>query len=589
MPNCDEISSNKRPKYWDIFLTARTLESFQLQVKFWLACSLLFAFIYTLIPLAQAFSREYVVQDDARQYVFWMQRFSDRTLLPHDLIADYYQSITPPGYATFYWLIAKMGMHPLLLSKLLPPVLGIIASLYCFRVCMQLFPVPVTAFASTLLLNQAVWMNDDLASASPRAFVYPLFLAFFYHLLRRSWLGTTIAIALEGLFYPPLALVSMLILILRLFKWENGKIRLSSNLRDRLICLTGFGALLLVLIPYALSSSKFGPVVTLPAARKVPEFLPGGRLPYFKDGKPFLFWIEGLDSGMLPLLRPLQILIGALLPLLLKYSAHFPLSQKVKKEVMLLFQTALASIIMFFAAHALTFRLYGPSRYTQHTFRIILVIATAIAVTIILDALILWSSSIVKPGRKIITKVLVSLIITFISTGLIFYPFSLHAFYARLQYVVGDVPKLYQFFHQQPKDILVASLSLEANNLPTFAQRSTLVAREYNLPYHIGYNTQFNQRAVDLIKAQYSSDLREVKGFIKKYKIDFWLLDSQAFEPAYFTKHWIRQYKSIHPELFAQIQRENTPALSKFINHCSVLKNQKLILLQTACILKSEK
>ncbi|MDF5716712.1 MAG: hypothetical protein PUP93_23280 [Rhizonema sp. NSF051] len=75
--------------------------------------------------------------------------------------------------------MANIGMYPLLLSKVLPSVLGIVASLYCFRVCMQIFPVPVAAFASTLLLNQAVWMNDDLASASPRAFVSPLFLAFF--------------------------------------------------------------------------------------------------------------------------------------------------------------------------------------------------------------------------------------------------------------------------------------------------------------------------------------------------------------------------------------------------------------------------
>ncbi|MDF5716713.1 MAG: hypothetical protein PUP93_23285 [Rhizonema sp. NSF051] len=42
----------------------------------------------------------------------------------------------------------------------------------------------------------------------------------------------------------------MSILILRLFNWGNGKIRLSTHLRDRLICLTGFGTLLLVMIPY---------------------------------------------------------------------------------------------------------------------------------------------------------------------------------------------------------------------------------------------------------------------------------------------------------------------------------------------------
>jgi len=85
-----------------------------------------------------------------------------------------------------------MGINPLLLNKLLPPVLGVLTTGYCFGVCLEMLPLPGAGFTATLLLNQIIWMKDDLVSATPRAFAYPLFLAFLYYLLRRSLLGSAV-------------------------------------------------------------------------------------------------------------------------------------------------------------------------------------------------------------------------------------------------------------------------------------------------------------------------------------------------------------------------------------------------------------
>ena len=52
------------------------------------------------------------MQDDARQHVFWMQRFIDSELFPHDLIADYFQSVAPTGYTTLYRIAAALGSIP---------------------------------------------------------------------------------------------------------------------------------------------------------------------------------------------------------------------------------------------------------------------------------------------------------------------------------------------------------------------------------------------------------------------------------------------------------------------------------------------
>lgn len=67
---------------------------------FWFSLALTFAAIYASLAMKTAFSAQYVVQDDARVYVFWMQRFLEPDLLKGDFITDYFKSVTPLGFAT---------------------------------------------------------------------------------------------------------------------------------------------------------------------------------------------------------------------------------------------------------------------------------------------------------------------------------------------------------------------------------------------------------------------------------------------------------------------------------------------------------
>lgn len=89
-------------------------------IIFWLIGSIAFSIFYGYLGLEKAFASRYIAQDDAREYVFWMQRFIDSELLPNDLIADYFKSITPIGYAAVYQLIASVDIEPLLFSKSCP-------------------------------------------------------------------------------------------------------------------------------------------------------------------------------------------------------------------------------------------------------------------------------------------------------------------------------------------------------------------------------------------------------------------------------------------------------------------------------------
>jgi hypothetical protein len=476
--------------------------------------------------------------------------------------------------------MADVGIAPVLLSKFLPILLGLITTGYCFAVCMQMLPVPMAGFIATLLLNQTLWMHDDIVSATPRAFFYPLFLAFLYYLLRRSLLPCLVAIALQALFYPLVPFISSGILLLRLLDWQSGKLRFSQERRDYLFGATGVAVALLALVPYMLASSKFGPSITAAQAIKMPEYWSGGRVGYYFLN-PWEFWLDGRDSGIFALLSPPQLFIGLLLPILLRYPSRFPLANQVKSTVKILLQIVVASVFMFFAAHALAFKLHFPSRYTFHTFQMVLSLAGGMALTLMLDAVFHWSEQQTKPrlwGRRFLAIFTASVV----GAGLILYPSSLKVFPKTL-YVRGEVPALYQFLQQQPKDSMVASLTGETDNLPTFAKRSILVGKEYALPFHTRYYAQFRQRAIDLINAQYSPDLNQVKDFIHKYGVNFWLLDRAAFKPEYIADNWIKQYQPATVAM-AKLKQGTTPALISVMKRCAVLETESLVLVQTRCI-----
>lgn len=542
-------------------------------VIFWLSLSLIIATSYSLLALQQAFNSPYIVQDDARQHVFWMQRYLDPQLFPNDTIADYFQTVAPIGYKTLYQLIANLGIEPLTLSKLLPLLLTLITTIYAFALTLQLLPIPIAGFISSLLVNQTLWMRDDLVSATPRAFVYPLLLGFWYYLIRRSLIPSLGAIALQGWFYPQSVLISSGLLILHLGKWQRGKLRLPRQRKDYYFCAAGLVVAFFILLPYALTQSEFEPIITATQAQQMPEFWAGGRASFFTDNF-WDFWLNGDRSGLLPRRQSLPILLYAalLLPFLGKISKHFPLTRQIHPSIILLPQILLISLTLFFTAHLLLFQLHLPSRYTEHTLRLLLPIATGIALTILCHGLF----------QK--TKILAIGFATILAGILLSYPLLVPNF-PKTAYEIGTAPELYQFFTHQPKDSLIASLSPETDNLPTFTHRSILVSWEYAIPYHLSYYLPLRQRAIDLIRAQYSPDANEIKTFIQHYNIDFWLIDQSAFTLDYITHNkWIQQFQPTATEASLRIEQGTPLAIPPLIPKCSIFQTQRFIVLDAKCL-----
>ncbi|AFZ35134.1 hypothetical protein Sta7437_1567 [Stanieria cyanosphaera PCC 7437] len=545
---------------------------FKSKYNFWLALSIATAILFSLAGLKLAFQSPYTIQDDARQHIFWMQQFNAPELFSGDLIADYFQSVAPWGFTNLYKFINKLGINIFWLNKISPLLIGVVTSIYCFLVCLEIFPVPLAGFIATLLLNQNLWMLDDLSSGTPRAFFYPLFLAFVYYLLKQSLLLCLLIIILQGLFYPQTVLLSAVVLIIKLITEKN----------NRLFCLSGLLTAGVILLIYSLKTSQFGNVITVNEAKLLPEFYAEGRNTFFLDN-PVTFWLSAQRSGFFP--REWQYVLlcsfGLILPWLKLLPNRFPLVTKINSNIRILWQVFLAASIMFGLAHLFLFKLHLPSRYSQHTLRILIALIDGITVAILLNSFRHWFERKFTQYQPL-TKNLISVGLI----SLLLYPtYAVQAYPYRLGYVEGKALELYQFLQQQPKDYLIATLSSEGDFIPTFAKKRVLVSQEYAIPYHLDYYQSIRQRVKDLIHAQYSQNLTEIQNFINQYQIDLWLIDQNAFQVEYLNNNfWLKQFQPELNNAISIVKQKQELVLARLGNECNIFPNSEFKVLSASCI-----
>lgn len=560
----------------------------------WLVLSLLIPAAYAVSVLPSFLDPPYAVQDDARVYLIWMQRFTDPELLKGDWMADYLQSVTPRGYAAVYQLFTLLGIPPLLFSKLLPLLLTLAFSFFCYKLCLSLLPVPVGAFAGTLLLNQALWLRDDIVSANPRSYLYPLMLAFLYLMVRQRWLLANLVMVAMGLFFPIALLLAAGLMVVQiavsLWQWRQGVPYsfgwTTLTRKDYLFCLGGLAAALAVVLGYASHESQFGPAVTAAEARTWVEFTMQGRIPFFDTENPLRGILAGRHSGIRLSLNPPLLGLSFFLPLLLWFPTRFPIVKRMHPGVILLLQLTLVSFGWFVLAYLLLFRLYHPSRYTVHTLLIVMAVAAGLTFGILWETA--WER--VRQSTQNRAKLWLAAVLV-IGAVVVAYPhLAWSGSFPNDRVVIGEAPNVYQYLREQPKDTVIASLAVESDNIPIFALRTTLVAQEYGNPYHVGYYREFRERATNLVRAQYSPSSAEVKQFIDQYQIDFWLVETNAFSPEYLEgDRWRRQYEPAVGEAVAAMQRGEVPFLQQVGDRCTVASDPRFVLVSSECLVSQRK
>ena len=506
--------------------------------------AILYALACASFALRQAFASEFTLADDVREHVFWMFRFLDPKLFPNDPSADYFQSLAPIGYARLYWLLAKIGVDPLLAAKLIPVALSLVATAYFFGFVRRFSCSAVIATLTAILFTQSLWLNSDLSSATPRAFFYPTFVAFLYYEQRHSFIGIVLSIGFAALLFPPAALVLLGVLGLAIF-WKKGPE--SDQVRDNSLFAAALIVSLMILLPYFEQTHAFGSVISRAQAERMPEFGPKGRVPFF-FASWWGNWVAGNGGLHTPPTHPPWLLAGFLWPMLRKFPRQFPLLNSIPRGAWPVPQIIAASLTLFFLAHLFLFRLYLPNRYTAAVMRLLLVLMGGVILVAIMDGALRWGAT--HPAMR--TRFRQTIAIVGCSAALAIipsYPFFLTKF-PSAGYIRGEDPNLYRFFSRQPADIKIASLSDEADNLPTFCRRSVVVGAECAIPLHPKYYLPLRERALQIARAQDSADPSFVEKVVRDEKVDFWLLDSRAFTRDYWQRsRLLRQLRLVYPAL----------------------------------------
>lgn len=411
------------------------------------------------------------------------------------------------------------------------------------------------------------------------------FAAFLYYLVERSLIPVLISIVLQGLFYPQLLLVELAILTLRLFCWQGITPQFSQDKKNYLFWIAGLGIALLILFSIVANKTGFSTLVTPAQMQVMPEFGWRGRNQYF-GVNPLQFILLGNSGVQIPLF-PSIVWVGFALPFLSK--SRFPRLKLITAEVKILWQIILASLGMFFLAHLLLPKLHLPSRYTLHSFRFVMAIAAGIVLFILLEFGWRWWQNKQEINTKITEQESLWLgLIGIGATIIVIFPLVPPVFVGIFQtWIVGTEPTIYQFLAEQPKDTLIASLASDADNLPAFSGRSNFVGREFALAYHPDYYKQVKQRAIALINAQYSSDLSVTQTILKNYKIDYFLIERNAFEPNYLLQQeWLirSSFREKVFEINEKLKQGEKPILTKLGDRCSVISTKKFILVDANCL-----
>ncbi|MEM6519355.1 MAG: hypothetical protein AAF722_08510 [Cyanobacteria bacterium P01_C01_bin.70] len=564
----------------------------QRRVGFWFSLTLAYAVLLAVLTWATITEGPYHIPDDARQHVFWMQRFIDPALFASDWIADYFASVAPIGFVALYRSAFWLGLDPLTFNTILPSLLLILTAIAIFLVCLELCALPAAGFAASMLLGQSIEYTSSVASGTPKAFVWLLTALFWYGWLRRSRWLTWGSILLQGAFYPPTVLISAGVLALGLIERQpGGRWRWR---RDRQLWALTIGGLAIatgIVLQYGLSANEFGPTVTLAAAFEMREFYASGRGAFFRPevGDYLLQGRSGLQFHSA--FTPLTNLLGLGLPVLLCFPQRFPLVAALRSDMGLLWRVMVTSLFWFTTAHLVLFRLHLPNRYVGRYFILVFVVLAALSLVIIADGLLQWAlrmPTVAPSGQSWHPPALrggASGLALLLFAVLLLYPLT-YPNYPTTSLERGKAFELYEFLATQPKDLMLASLSTEANNIPSFAGRSVLVSAETAIPYHQGYYREIEQRSRDLIAAQFTTEPAVLHGFIQKYGVTHWLLDAYAYNPDFWAGNgWMQQYQPEAHQAVLSLRYGRIPVLATVSDRCDRFNHNDYRVLDASCIM----
>ncbi|OGR25452.1 MAG: hypothetical protein A2139_07485 [Desulfobacca sp. RBG_16_60_12] len=463
----------------------------------------------------QALANPFIINDDVRQQLYWMQQWQDPALFRGDFLTGYARAYVPWGVKGLYWL-ASWWVSPLNFSKLLAGFLFVFLAICLFKIGARLADRRL-GWAMVVCFWLMPFFLDNLSGGLSRSFAAPLLALFWLGwLARRPWVVGA-ALLLQALFIPYIFMVAALAALLA---WLLARLGRDSPppfpAQAAHFILLGLGAALVVGLNLQFSAGGYGPLVSAAEMVNRPEFYAHGRYCFLPEAS--LLW---------ELLRPWEMILpfrawgsvagglaGAGLLVLVAAGLRrldWPAWRQPLKSAWYL---GLASLALYFLARLFLLKLFVPDRYLMYTLNLFYCLGLALGVETALR--------VSRWPRSLAILVLVAAA-------------ALGAW--RLQGVglkdYSAYQAVYAALAETPKDALIAAHPNLMDTIPTFAQRRAFATYELAHPWSLGLWAKLQPRLADLFRAYYAADPQEVVAFCRKYGIAFLIVDDRHYTPAF--------------------------------------------------------
>ena len=545
-----------------------------------------------LLRNIQNSTKAFWVYDDALAQIFPFFKYleSSASAFANDYIASYYLACFPMGYWGLYAGAARLGIDPTVLSRCLPHVLWFVAVI-CLGAAANRLGGKLAAFtAMALALGSNIYLFR-IGGGLPRSFGFPILAALLLSLAYGRVWWCAACVVLGALFYPVCAVISGLALAgLVLFAKIFGTPASAWSFSRRLAFLAGAAAVTAVLLlPSAVSSSRFGRLVRPANIREFPEAGVGGR--FDSDSRPpfkgFFASVpkavdEALQSGSgwsktargwLKHGRRKTAAYGTLKDVLIVVvllgGAGLVVRRSAARRVLLL---GVASGVGYTIARSIAPYAYMPERYVAYSVALL----TALSLSTCFAGLFPPAFD-ARPLRAIKTLLV-------------------GAYVAVLLFLLGGrVPsriggsidlrkqeRLFEYIAALPSDTLVAGWPKGTmDRVPYAARRRGLVTLETHQAFHDAYTLEMRRRMRALVDAYLATSVEPILSLRAEFGVTHLVVDRNHFgprPPTYFRPfdRWIaeRRFQARGKEF----------ELPKRIREAGVFSNGRTVLLDLSRI-----
>ncbi|MGO9568688.1 MAG: hypothetical protein ACLP5H_14220, partial [Desulfomonilaceae bacterium] len=503
-----------------------------------------------------ALTNPYVINDDVRQQIFWMQQWQDPELYQNDLLTEYARNYVPWGVQAIY-KAASPFMNPVQFTKILTGLLFVITAGFLFGIGLQFHDDLTAIFIGCTFCFMGHFMSK-ISGGLSQSFAFPLLATFLFFLGRKNLIGAGALVFLDSLFNPYIFLLCLvtygIFLTYNLGKiivpWLRSRGYLiaasqlatapaqgdmqntkEANLLSSLIrqlrassippliivlsSLLVMAGCVLILLKYAFySPPEFGPLATWGDMVGKLEYSATGRyelmpIPslFYELIRPWIFNLPFLTWGPLPAwilaIAGITVIVFALI------RGKWDIDLSGFSVFGYLFA---ASLLCYVASWVLIFKLFVPRRYVEFSLNIFYCVAIGACIRAALGTIV--SRRIAFPLASTLFAGLAA--ISLYRTGI--YDYSRDA-------------ALYGYVQSTPKTSLMAGPPDLMDNVLTFGRRKAFVTYKLSHTWYTRYWEVIKKRTFDFFRAYYAEDPAEVREFCRKNGIDYLVVRDEDFSP----------------------------------------------------------